>query len=283
MKNNTSWGAEAEWYDSLIKSESNYQKDLILPNLLRLVEVQKRETILDLACGQGFFTSALVAKGAKTIGVDISKELITIAKKNEPKANFFVGSADDVKFIKSESVDKIISVLAIQNIENVAGTFKEAARVLKGPARTAGAGGGGKMYLVLNHPAFRIPKESDWQMEDKQETINNEQKRTANNKEEGQREIQWRRVARYLSELKNKIQMHPSTNSGQVPLRKSEYTLSFHRPLQYYFKALRKAGFLVSGLEEWSGHKKSVGKHAEAENRARVEIPLFLYLEVVKN
>jgi hypothetical protein len=53
--------------------------------------------------------------------------------------------------------------------------------------------------------------------------------------------------------------------------------------LQFYFKALRKAGFLVSRLEEWNSQKKSQpGPRADAENRARKEFPLFLALEAVK-
>jgi hypothetical protein len=70
--------------------------------------------------------------------------------------------------------------------------------------------------------------------------------------------------------------MHP----GDKP---SQYTTSFHRPLQYYFKAFNKAGFSVTLMEEWNSHKKSqTGPRAEAEDVARKEIPLFLCLVVVK-
>ena len=69
-------------------------------------------------------------------------------------------------------------------------------------------------------------------------------------------------------------------NPGQV---KSEKTISFHHPLQFYFKALEKAGFVVTRLEEWTSHKESEkGPRAGAENRARKEFPLFLFLEAVK-
>ena len=50
-----------------------------------------------------------------------------------------------------------------------------------------------------------------------------------------------------------------------------------------YFKQLQKAGFLVSRLEEWVSHKTSeAGPREAAENRARNEFPLFLFLEAVK-
>ncbi len=248
-KTNTSWGNVADWYGGLLQGEGTYQKDVILPNLIRLLDIQKGEAILDLACGPGFFSNEFFKKGAKVIGVDISSELIALAKKNSPKEiRYEISSADKIAGIKNASIDKAVVVLAIQNIENVTGVFQECQRVLKK---------GGSLLLVLNHPAFRISKASEWGWDEK-------------------RNMQYRRIDRYLSELKNKIQMHP----GDDP---SEYTISFHRPLQFYFKALQKNGFYISRLEEWSSHKKSEpGPRAVAENRARIEIPLFLFLEAQK-
>jgi len=53
--------------------------------------------------------------------------------------------------------------------------------------------------------------------------------------------------------------------------------------MQYYFKALNKAGFAVSLMEEWNSHKKSqAGPRADAEDIARKEIPLFVCLMAVK-
>jgi hypothetical protein len=109
----------------------------------------------------------------------------------------------------------------------------------------------------MNHPAFRIPKRSSWGYEDKTE-------------------VQFRRIDSYISESKEAIAMHPG-------IKDSPTTLSFHRPLQYYFKALAKAGFAVDRFEEWTSHKSSdSGPRAQAENRARKEIPLFLYMRASK-
>ena len=135
----TSWGNVAGWYDELIEQKpGNYQKDLILPNLLRLVAPQKGDKILDLACGQGFFSREFWKKGADVIGLDISPELIALAEskiKQEKKiANgirFGVAPADALKTVDDGTVDKITVVLAIQNIENMNGTFGECTRVLK--------------------------------------------------------------------------------------------------------------------------------------------------------
>ncbi len=249
MKKSTSWGGVAKWYDAYVEREGTYQKELILPNLVRLLNIQKGEVVLDLACGQGFFSREFFSLGAKVIGVDVSKELISFAKAHSSSGvRYEVSPARRLSFLPKESVHKIVCVLAIQNIENVGEVLQECARVLRG---------GGKIYFVMMHPGFRIPHESSWSFDE-------------------EKKIQYRRIDSYLSESKEKIQMHP----GDKP---SEYTFTFHRPLQFYFKGLVKAGFFVSGLEEWNSHKKSeLGPRQKAEDKARKEIPLFLFLEGTK-
>lgn len=255
MKNNskkteTSWGKVADWYDEMLEEKDNtYQKNVILPNILRLMTIKKDEFILDLACGTGFFSREFLKMGGKVIGADISVELIEIAKEKSPKEiRYFASSADDLSGIKNGSIDKIAVILAIQNIENIPGVFSECDRVLKN---------GGKIFLVMNHPVFRIPKQSSWGFDEKSKT-------------------QYRRMDEYMSESKTKIEMHPSKDNG-------EQTVSFHRPLQVYFKALKKNGFCVTGLEEWISDKKSQpGPHAESEDKARKEFPMFLFVEAKK-
>ena len=66
-------------------------------------------------------------------------------------------------------------------------------------------------------------------------------------------------------------------------IKLKKYTVSFHRPLQIYFKDLKNTGFLISGFEEWISNKKSqIGPKQKAEDVARKEIPMFAYIEAVK-
>lgn len=252
-KEPTSWGDVAEWYDKLLGGKDSFQANVILPNLTRLMAVAPGARVLDLACGQGYFAHAFAAQGASVIGVDVSEELIALAKKNMPNAkgagsaSFLVAPSHALPAVAAKSVDKAAIVLAIQNIADVKGTFAECARALVT---------GGSLHLVLNHPAFRVPKGSGWEWD--------------------KHGAQFRRVDRYMTEAKVKIQMRP----GDAP---TLTTISFHRPLQFYVKALAKAGFAVTNLEEWISHKKSdSGPRAAEENRARKEIPMFMYLEAKK-
>lgn len=252
-KKDTSWGKVAGWYDELLENkDGTYQNEVILPNLKRLVSPQKGEKVLDIACGQGFFSRALDEMGAEVTGADIAKELIGLAKLHSSKTiSFEVAPADELAFVKDSSFDKALIVLALQNIENLHGAVREAYRALKP---------GGSFFIVLNHPAFRIPKNSSWQWDD-------------------EKNVQYRRIDSYMSDMRNRIEMNP----GAMKEGDKKFTVSFHRPLQVYFKALTKAGFLVGRLEEWVSHKTSkTGPRSVEEDRIRKEIPLFLMIEARK-
>jgi ubiquinone/menaquinone biosynthesis C-methylase UbiE len=247
----TSWGQVSDWYDKHLEAEEDtYHRMVILPNLSRLIAPQEGEHILELACGQGFFARRFQeeAKGAVIDGMDISPELIEIAKKRAPKMNFIIGNAEDCSAIADNTYDTVYMVLAIQNVERIDKLFGEVQRILKT---------GGTFHIVMNHPTFRIPKESSWEYVD-------------------EKNVQSRRIDAYLSTSKVAMDMHP----GIVG---SPQTISFHRPLQTYFKQMTKFGFAIDKLEEWISHKVSDnGPRMDAENRARKEFPLFMYLRAKK-
>ncbi len=279
----TSWDSVAEWYDDLLEQDPNsFQKNVLMPNLIRIVDPKKGMTILDLACGQGYFSRAFFQNGAKVIGYDISKELITKAleqekkrKEGEEKIQFHVTPADSLPFMQNGTVDIVTIILALQNIENIQGVFAECSRVLKP---------GGKIVFVINHPAFRIPKRSEWgeqKIAGKTETLlRSSQAQSFEGQGKKAATIMYRRIDAYMSDDQIKIDMTP----GEKEPNKKKSTVSFHRPLQSYFKVLSKNGFAVTRLEEWISHKKSqTGPKATEEDRIRKEIPMFLCVEARKD
>jgi len=244
-KHTTSWGKVASWYDDYLGNEGTYQAQVILPHLMRVLSLQKGQRVLDLGCGQGYFARECAKTGAQVVGADISPELIAQAQKQGGGVEYHVASADQLAFAKNHSFDVVVCVLALQNMEDLAAVCKEAARVLVP---------GGRLVLVLNHPAFRVLKRSSWGFD---EALG----------------VQYRRVDGYLSAAKIAVDMHPGRGSGVQ-------TVSYHRSLQDFFKALAGAGFMVSKLEEWVSHKVSdKGPRKNAEDTARKEIPLFMLLE----
>lgn len=253
IKKDTSWNEVSTWYDDMLeKDKDTYQSKVIEPNLLRILNIQKGDKIFDVACGQGYFSGLFASQGASVVASDLSKNLIKTAKekyKNNKNIVFYNSSADRSPFVIDNSIDKIVIVLAIQNISNPNDVFKECFNKLKK---------GGTLTVVLNHPSFRIPQASDWYFH------------------EG---VQSRIVSSYMSERKIDIDMNPSEKNP----KKKIFTQSFHRPLQYYMKIFSKIGFVMTRLEEWISHKESgTGPRKAAEDKARKEIPMFMCVEVKK-
>ena len=249
QKPDTSWNKVSGWYDQLVGEKgSDYHQNVIIPGALAMLDPQKGEKILDVACGQGVFSRRLKEKGAEVTGIDSSRDLIKAAQQRSPNIKFVVADATSLKIFPNGSFDAATCIMAIMNIDPLDLVIKEMARVLKKD---------GRMLLVLNHPCFRIPRQSGWGMDEK-------------------RKLQYRRIDSYMSELKVPIKMHPGENPNI-------HTWTFHRPLSSYFKAFAENGLVVNQFEEWVSHRKSMpGASKRTEDRSREEIPLFLALEAIK-
>jgi ubiquinone/menaquinone biosynthesis C-methylase UbiE len=248
-KKPTHWQGVQKWYDGLVGGKGHYyHQSVIIPGILRLLEIDKATTgsLLDIACGQGVLSRCL-PKTMKYTGLDASKSLIDSAQKRDAKTancKYIVADATKPFPIKENDFSFATIVLALQNIENPQAVFENCTKHLKDGARLA---------IVLNHPCFRIPRQSSWQIDE-------------SNK------MQYRRVNRYMSPIMIPIQAHPSQGNESVS------TESFHFPLSSYIQFLSAAGFVVENCEEWCSDKVSTGRAAKMENRSRAEIPLFLCL-----
>lgn len=258
-KETTSWGGVSKWYDEYLQDDDTYQAKVIAPNLIRLLNVggfENGNVILELGCGQGYFMHYVLdnlSQGVKIDfhGIDISGELLKIAEKDMAGvATFTKADAAKLTTIQDKSIDVMYSVLALQNMNDLSAVIGEVKRVLKT---------GGRFVAVINHPAFRIPKQSDWYFDK-------------------DRNAQGRVVYTYMSDKKFAIDMHPGLSAQG---EKKEETFSFHHPLQYYTKVFAKHNFSISKLEEWISHKKSEeGPKKPIEDSARKEIPLFMCFEI---
>lgn len=241
--NNTSWESSHKWYDSIVGEKGHYyHEQIVLPNTLRLLNLKKDDSLLDLGCGQGVLARSL-PPGVRYVGVDAAPSLIHSAK-TKSKHPFYVSDITQPLKIKEGPFSHAALILVTQNLEHPDAAFKNASAHLKPH---------GKFLVVMNHPCFRIPRQSSWGVDEP-------------------KKLQYRRIDLYMSSLKIPIQ----TNPGQR--EKSATTLSFHHPLSYYFQKLSEAGFVIETVEEWISDKKSQGGKSAMENRARKEFPLFMAL-----
>lgn len=241
----TSWEKSADWYDRILGERgSELYQAVVIPQSLDLLKPARGERILDLGCGQGVFSRAMADLGAQVTGVDAAPTLIEKARTYRSRTPIRYYDRDAAQLEGLGEFDAASAILCLQNMEHLETVIASTAAVLKP---------GGRMLWVLNHPSFRIPRQTSW-----------------GNEEE--RKIQYRRVDAYSSTLGIPIMMHP----GKAD---SESTISFHRSMETLTQAGFKAGLCLSGLGEWYSHKESQpGPRARAENRARKEFPLFLGL-----
>lgn len=250
----TSWEPVGKWYQNAVGDDGHYyHQKIVIPGVLRLLNLDKKQNVelLDLACGQGVLARHLPETFLYT-GIDLSTTLIKAAKKIDlnPRHKYIV--SDVTKPLPLGNKESVFShaaiILALQNIEQPDFVLRNLFPHLKQ---------GGKLVIVLNHPCFRIPRQSSWQVDQ-------------------EKKIQYRRVDRYLTELKIPIQAHPSKGE------QSAETWTFHHPLSSFSRWLHEAGFAITLMEEWCSDKVSTGGAAKMENRSREEFPLFLTIVAEK-
>lgn len=241
----TSWEKSADWYDRILGERgSELYRRIVIPKALALLAAARGASALDLGCGQGVFSRALAASGCMVTGVDLSPALVKKAGQYPGRAvaRYLHRDAADIRDLGP--VDAISAILCLQNMPHLAEVCASCASILRS---------GGRMVWVLNHPCFRIPRQTHWGYD------------------EG-RKLQYRRLDAYGSPLSIPIIMHP----GQ---KESEQTVSFHHSLADLMQPAFSAGFRMARLEEWYSDKQSEpGPRSRAENRARREFPLFLAL-----
>lgn len=240
----TSWEKSSKWYKNIVGDEGHYyHQKIILPNSLRLLNLQKGDSLLDLACGNGVLERQISEKN-EYVGIDLSPTLITEARVKSNIFNHIFGVADVSKPlpIEKKNFSHAAIILALQNIKKPFGVIRSVKdNLIKG----------GKFLVILNHPAFRIPKYSFWEIDK-------------------DKKIQYRRVDKYMEHLEVPI----STNPGKF--EKSEETFSFHYPISAYSEMLFDNGFVIEKIEEWISDKISTGGVADMENRSRKQFPLFI-------
>ena len=247
------WEKVSGWYGKIVGEKGHYyHRQVIMPNVQRLLMLKDCECfkLVDLACGQGVLARQL-PRQVEYWGLDLSKSLIKAAKagaKGKKQHKFVVGDATKRHSELPSDADWVTIILALQDIEHADKALKQAASYLKP---------GGRLLLVINHPCFRIPRQSHWGVDEK-------------------KKLQYRRLDSYLSQRAIPIRTEPSKE------QLSPVVHSHHRPLSCYFQWLNEAGFAVEQMEEWVSDKKSTGSKAAMEDRARKEFPLFLALVAQK-
>jgi SAM-dependent methyltransferase len=138
--------AEAFGYsaDDLASIPAEANMGLSCGNPTAFASIKPGETVVDLGSGGGldvFLAAAKVGPNGKAIGIDMTPEMLALARKNAAKAGLtnveFYESTIDKLPLPDASVDCIISNCVINLAPDKPAVFREMARVLKPGGRLA--------------------------------------------------------------------------------------------------------------------------------------------------
>jgi len=95
----------------------------VIPELLkRYLKKTSQINLLDLGCGDGSLLYSLKKNGyfknKNIYGVDLSPKSIALVKKIDSKINAFVDDVENIKNIKNNSIDFIISTMVIEHVDD---------------------------------------------------------------------------------------------------------------------------------------------------------------------
>jgi ubiquinone/menaquinone biosynthesis methyltransferase len=141
----------ADRYD-LITAVLSYGQDAKWKaRLVSLADVRKGERALDLAAGTGDIAFAVAARGARTIGLDITHRMMQLAQAKTRQAParslgggvFITGDMTSLP-LRSSSFDLVTTGYGLRNVPDLNAAIDEIARVLKP--------GGRLLSLDFNRP-----------------------------------------------------------------------------------------------------------------------------------
>lgn len=126
------WQKNAEFWDNSMKDASNpFHLEVVRPKVNALLDIQKDDYILDVACGNGNYSGYLASLGVQVVAFDYSDKLIEFAKGRQKKyldaIDFHVIDATNKKQLmtlkKRKKYTKAVSNMAIMDITDVTELF----------------------------------------------------------------------------------------------------------------------------------------------------------------
>ncbi len=100
------------------------------PVVAEYLSGRKPGVALDAACGTGRFAEFLAGRGHQVIGVDSSPDMLAHARRRVPDGEFHLGALDQLP-LPDDSVDVIVSALALVHVPRLQPVLAEFARVLR--------------------------------------------------------------------------------------------------------------------------------------------------------
>ena len=218
------WNTNAAFWDDFMGEGNDWHLELVAPPVLRLLDPQPGQHILDIACGNGLFARRLARAGARVLACDFAEQQIERARTRTPdefQVDYRVVDAtdrDQFLALGERQFDGAVSNMALMDMAAVEPLFEALSRLLKMD---------GRFVFATSHPCF-----------------NSGRRTYALERTERDGEM----IREYSVKVSNYIT--PSIDRGQAIRGQPVLQPLFHRPLHQFLNAAFDAGFLLDRIEE---------------------------------
>jgi Methylase involved in ubiquinone/menaquinone biosynthesis len=208
------WEANTDYWIKVIRERHDrYRTELTDRAVLDAIGPCAGRWILDAGCGEGYLARGLASLGANVVGVDVCQGLIDAAKgmrSEGPGSVSFTQASVDALPFEDASFDLVVCNHLFSHLHDPSRAIREFGRVLRG---------GGRLVILTLHPCFY--------------TGGSERGATGSVP-----------ASEYFAG--RAIEQHFLVDGLESP---SEIT-SWLRPLEFYSRTLRDAGFVIADLRE---------------------------------
>ncbi|MCO5995481.1 class I SAM-dependent methyltransferase [Actinoallomurus rhizosphaericola] len=208
------WEANTDYWVRVIReSRDRYRTELTDRAVLDAIGDCAGLRVLDAGCGEGYLTRTLAARGARVVGVDACHGLIDAAEGlpcEGPGSASFTRASVDALPMEDASFDLVVCNHLFSHLHDPSRAIDEFGRVLRS---------GGRLIILTLHPCFY----------------------TGNAERGASTSVP---AAEYFAG--RGIDQHFMVDG----LRSPSKITSWLRPLEFYARTLREAGFVIADLRE---------------------------------
>ena len=245
------WDFAADaWNEAVETGADYYRTENHGPGLLRACGEVAGFDVLDLGCGQGYFSREMARRGARVTGVDLSAGQLEHARAHEAREPLGIAyeemSAAEVdRRWPPESFDLVTACMSVQDMADPAAALRAAFAVLRP---------GGRMVFSVPHPGTDTPFR-EWE-----------------------RDESGRKVALKIDRY---FETGPDvTHWNMARLRYHWDTPFWRRTISEWSEMIADAGFLIRRIHEPRPTLEQVRRHPDLDDSYRV--PYFLVFDVLK-
>jgi SAM-dependent methyltransferase len=151
------------------KEKASYYYGYVMAGLQAIIPPNRR--VLEVGCGTGAILDSL--KPSYGLGIDLSPEMITVARQKRPHLHFDVGDIEHLSL--KEPFDFIVMVDLVEHLSNLGGTFQNLARILP-PGATLVSSSANPLWAPILHAAehfkMKMPEgDHRWPSSDELQTL----------------------------------------------------------------------------------------------------------------